>query len=174
MISIDPETDYLIKEANRQRREVERGRLKLEDATALPEGTRLESGRVVMPGETFFSVLGLIILAPVTALIAFWAIDGLFNFAASQYARPTLASYILLPIIALILGSCFYWIRDRLNLPAYAVVEIGIGMATAAQFARDGEALVRVLAFLAGTRTIVDGISRLLRFTGLVRNQAQK
>jgi hypothetical protein len=48
-ISPDPETDFLIKEGLHQKREVELGRKKLEDADALPPGTRIEYGRVIIP-----------------------------------------------------------------------------------------------------------------------------
>ncbi|ASP76515.1 hypothetical protein CDO28_34730 (plasmid) [Sinorhizobium meliloti] len=163
----DPETDFMIKEAFRQKRAVETGKLKLEEATALPEGSRLEGGRVVFPGDTFFSVLAAVLLTPVGAAIAYGAIDGLLRLAASEYSKPTTLSYIAVPLIGLFLGAIFHWVRDQLNSRGYALAEIALGMAAAAQFTRDGDALVRVLAFLAGLRIIVDGISRYLKFSDL-------
>src|ERR1700731_636466 len=123
----------------------------------------LRRDRAVQIDVFAFKGFGLLIFVPLVAAFVFWVFSILIEYALSEYAEPTTTFYIIVSTIALILGIAFHWIRDHLNLPAYAVIEIGVGMATAAQFARSGDPLVRVLAFLAGVRIIVDGTSRFLK-----------
>lgn len=164
----DPETAGLTKLAFSEKRLVESGRLNLEDATALPDGCHIEGGRVVFPSVGAFPiVLGTLLYVPLVALGMLYVFEVLIRVATSEYVRPSLISYVGVPSFALGLGVAFHWVRDRLKNRYYAILEIGVGMATAAQFAREGEALVRIFAFLAGIRIIVDGTNRFVTFSGI-------
>jgi hypothetical protein len=105
-LSLDPETGFLINEGLHQKREVELGRMKLEEATALPEGSLFEGRRVVMLGDAFFKGFGLLIFVPLVAAFVFWVFSILIEYALSEYAEPTTTFYIIVWTIALI-GDSF-------------------------------------------------------------------
>jgi hypothetical protein len=131
-----------------------------------PELQRFSRGA---PGADHPPIAAYVLLTPAAAVLAFLAFRGLYEIAASEYSQPSILSIIAVPALALAIGATFFWFRDKMKSPYYAVIEVGVGMATAAQFVMPerGNGLVRVMAFLAGTRIIVDGIHRFLRFSGL-------
>nr|WP_299506547.1 hypothetical protein [uncultured Rhizobium sp.] len=170
---IDPETRFLIKERQRQERDIIGGRLELKDATAFSNQARVEGNRVVEPGDGFINIIALILFGVLFSGLSYFVLRWLIIIADSEYSSPTILSYIVFPLVALLFGISFHWIRDRLNLAIYAVAEIGIGMATAELALGTGNALTRLLAFLTGIRIIVDGTGRLLKFTGLWKQETK-
>lgn len=170
----DYEARHFVRELQQQVREVERGQRAIKDADLLPRGSRLENGRVVMPGDSFILGVGLLIYVPIIALLTYWLFAYLARLSLEQYQHPTLMSYVVVPVASLALGITFYYVRERLNLISYAVIEIGVGMATAAQFASNFESgpLARIIALLAGLRIIVDGVARLVKFQALKKERS--
>src|SRR5262245_1783395 len=139
----DPETNFWIREFARQKVRVEAGTLPLSEATAIPSGSRLEAGKLVIPSSGVGPFLVGIILLPIVAFLFVSAFDYLI--ALSLPKKPSPADFAICACIALVVGVVFYWIRDHLNLSAYAILEIGFGVATAAQFLRPADGLIRAL-----------------------------
>jgi len=128
------------------------------------------------PGVVGAPIFAFFFLTPFVFGATYYIFRGLFNIAESEYAQPTTVSLIAVPLLALAIGATLFWIREKLQNPYYAVVEIGVGMATAAQFVRVGldDKIARVLLLLTGIRIIVDGINRFLRYTGLWKDEGRK
>jgi hypothetical protein len=152
----DPEIQIQMQEL----REVQAGKKRPEE-TGLPRGTRIVGKTVVLPGSDVPVIIGSIIGIIFTALISFAAIHHFISIAATQFAKPTPSSFVIAPVLALGLGCGLYYLREHYKHIAYSVVEIGFGMATAAQVLNvEGTSFVRVLAFLAGVHVIIEGIKR--------------
>lgn len=126
------------------------------------------------PGANGKPIFGLIFLTPFAFGATYYLFRGLFRIAESEYAQPTIVSLFVVPFLALTIAATLFWIREKLQNPYYAIVEIGVGMATAAQFVRAGtdDKIARALLLLTGIRIIVDGINRFLIFSGLWRRKA--
>ena len=162
--SPDHDMNHLLRLAMKEKRAIEAGHLKLEDATALPPGSRLEKGRVISDGDAFFGTLPMIIFMLVVIVAAYELISFLVTLDVSSLQLPKVPSALLLGCGILVLGAVLYWVREHVNSRVYALVEIGLGTGMALQVLNRDENLVQVLAFMAGLRVVVDGITRLVRF----------
>lgn len=117
------------------------------------------------PVEPWQGYLAALFIVPIIAFAAFWAINGILAFAREQYAAPGTAAYIVVPVLTLILAFIAYYVRETAKLIVYPMIEIGVGLAAAAQSVPEKSSdLVRFVALLAGVRITVDGITRFKKF----------
>jgi hypothetical protein len=157
-LSFDPENFLKLRKLEEE--DVLRGRIPLKAATTFAEGSRVENGHIVEPGDTVFGFIGLALYSPLMGAAAYWLVRALFNCASSEYNRPTLAGYILAPGVAYVAGRTLHWVRNHMKLRAYAAtVEIVIGMAIAEMLLLGhDDHFARIVAFIEGVRMIAEGI----------------
>ncbi len=118
-----------------------------------------------MPADPWQAYMAAIIFIPVIAIAAYWAFNGLLSFFRSQYATPTMAAYIVLPLIAFFTAAVAYFLREVVKTLIYPVIEVGVGLAAVAQaVSPQAGDLARLVAVLAGIRIIVDGFTRFFKF----------
>ena len=118
------------------------------------------------PIEPWQRYVSLVIFVPLIALAAFWAFNALFALARSEYATPSAVAYVVVPLLAFCAGFIAYFLRDVVKTLAYPIIEIGIGLAAAAQAVLPSpNDLPRLIALLAGVRIIADGIMRFFKFS---------
>src|SRR4051794_40832668 len=65
----DRETEGLIKLARQERDAIERGHMELKDAMHLPQGTRVENGKVILPPTGFSFYVALISIAGIFGIL---------------------------------------------------------------------------------------------------------
>lgn len=117
------------------------------------------------PWYIYVAAVFAIILA---AVAAFWLFDSLFTMAMPRRGSPSMFAYVLVPLFALMTGSAAYFMREVRKSLTYPIMEIGIGLAAAAQAVSPASSdLARLVALLAGIRIITDGIARFFRLTKL-------
>lgn len=119
-----------------------------------------------LPIEEWQHYVATAIGALVVAFLSFWALNWLFAMLRTQYADPGVAAYLIVPLIAVVLAGGAYFLREVVEARAYPMLEIGIGMAAAAQAVHPTAGdVARFLALIAGVRIIVDGLVRFVKFS---------
>jgi hypothetical protein len=106
--------------------------------------------------------------------LLYWALSAAIKFITTEFQDPSTTSVVVVPVAALLLGWIAYYLREWKRHWTYAVAEIAVGMAAAAQFASEGDALVRIIALMAGVRIILDGTKRFVDFTDLFKQAEAK
>jgi hypothetical protein len=127
---VDPETDSLVKLGLKDVRDVEAGRLTLAHARNLPDGTRLEGGRVAPPlagvGSALmllFTHAGTIALLVLTGVLIGSAVRWLL--LVSVAGVPVYAGFAV-ATCCLGVGALFFWFRDLQSWPSIALLQIGV------------------------------------------------
>jgi hypothetical protein len=167
---LDPETKGLMRLALDEKRQVESGRLPLKDAKYLPEGTRLENGKVIISGagpELFamgasVGVFALLILTG--ALIG----SALRWFFVLEVAGVRVYLALGVGLACLTLGATVYWFRDIRSWRSVSVLEVVLAAAGGAvAFVTAADPWSRWIGIGAAAFAVADGLGRLRAPTGV-------
>jgi hypothetical protein len=110
-------------------------------------------------------IAGTVILTPIVGFLLFWIIRWLLELAQRGIQLPSWLSYAVVVLLSMALAGGAYILREVKQAHLYAVMEMGAGIAIAAQAATPGTgAVAKLLAVVAGVRIMVDGMTRYVKF----------
>lgn len=104
--------------------------------------------------------LSILLWTPFIAITAFAIFRGLITLAEAELAKPTALGSVIVALAAFLIALVAYFFREIVQTRLYPVIEIGVGMAAAAQAPWAANGVVSVITMLGGVRIIVDGIVR--------------
>ncbi len=115
------------------------------------------------PGGILVAML--ISLAGAMVFFSFWNVADVFTFLTSTFLRYVPLPQLAAAALAVAIGYVLFQVREITKSGWYPPAELFVGVVAASYgVTHQGEALAGIIAFVAGTRIIVDSFARAKKF----------